>query len=90
MAKPKNLKSKATTPITKGIVPPPAEQPQQQGIPINKLFEAIGRAQLQAQLLEEELVATRQALQAAQTRIVELESAKTDVEDGDAPDAGGN
>ena len=86
----KKPRNRAPTPIAAGIVRPPAEQPQQPGIPIAKLFEAIGRAQLQAQLLEEQLMATQQALQAAQTRIVELESAKTDVEDGDAPDAGGN
>jgi len=77
MAKSKNSKTKIPTPITKGIVPPPAAQPQQPGIPIAKLFEAIGRAQLQAQLLEEELVATRQALQAAQARIAELEGEKS-------------
>jgi len=78
----KKPRNRAPTPIAAGIVRPPAEQPQQPGIPIAKLFEAIGRAQLQAQLLEEQLMATQQALQAAQARIAELES-----EQAPAPDA---
>jgi hypothetical protein len=86
MATSKNS-TKTPTPITSGIVPAPPEQ-QQVGVPINELFEAIGRAQFIAQSLEKELVATRQALQAAQARIAELESAKTDVKD--ASDAGGD
>ena len=81
--KPNPKKNRAPTPIKNGIIPPDQAAPMQGpiGIPINKLFEALGRAQLTANLLEEELMVTRQALQAAQARIDELEGAGMDTHD---------
>ncbi len=48
------------------------------GIPIGKLFEALGRARFERDLIEEQLGATQTALALAQARIAELEGTGKD------------